>query len=51
MAVNINLTKRLRIELGYFVYRNLPDQPGEVELLYTCRWAGSGGHCDRREPI
>ena len=50
MAEQNNLTKRRRIALGYFVYRNLPDQPGEVELLYTCQWAGTGGHCDRKEP-
>ena len=46
----MNLTKKQRIDLGYFVVRDSPDRPGEVELLYKCRWAGTGGHCNRLEP-
>ena len=49
MAVHQNLTWRRRIDLGYFEFRDLPDHPW-VEVLYTCRWAGTGGHCDRKEP-
>ena len=47
MANPTNLTKKRRIELGYFETRDIPGRPGEVELRYKCRW---GGHCTRSEP-
>ena len=44
---NQNLTKRRRIELGYFVWALSEDHPGRYEKRYTCKW---GGHCERSEP-
>ena len=52
MAEWTNLTKRRRIALGPTYFDLRPTGPaGALEVWYKCRWAGTGDHCARAEPV